>query len=140
MLGAVAAASQGLHCFQIDGMVNAESVCSLLIDLRLGHPGEPICVFLDNVPHHRARMVRELAEGFEINLVYLLQYSPNLNLIERPWRWVKMDCLLNAYRETYAAFKDANWQELSACGWLGVGFLGRFRVRYAEMIARVAGG
>lgn len=116
VLGAVDAMNQKLHYNQTDGMVNAESVCSLLIDLRVRHPGEPICVVLDNVPYHRAKIVRELAEGFEIELLYLPPYSPNLNPIERLWRWVKKDCLLNAYHETFGAFKDAVLASLESEG------------------------
>jgi len=34
-------------------------------------------------------------------------YSPNLNLIERLWKFVKKECLYSKYYETFALFKAA---------------------------------
>ncbi|MDR2447647.1 MAG: transposase [Treponema sp.] len=42
-----------------------------------------------------------------MHLVYLPGYSPNLNLIERYWGFLKKRILTNPYYETYERFKEA---------------------------------
>ena len=44
---------------------------------------------------------------FFIELLFLPSYSPNLNLIERLWRWIRKDCLNNKYFERFDDFKNA---------------------------------
>jgi transposase len=40
-------------------------------------------------------------------MLYLPSYSPNLNLIERVWKFVKADCLRSTYYEKYEEFTSA---------------------------------
>ncbi len=40
-------------------------------------------------------------------MLWLPTYSPNLNLIERLWKFVKADCLHGRYYATFALFKEA---------------------------------
>ena len=47
-----------------------------------------------------------------VELLFLPSYSPNLNLIERLWKWVKKDCLNSKYYESFDEFKDAINQSL----------------------------
>ena len=42
-----------------------------------------------------------------LELLFLPPYSPNLNLIERLWGFVKDTCLYNIYYEKFPAFKEA---------------------------------
>jgi len=42
-----------------------------------------------------------------IELLFLPSYSPNLNLIERYWKWLRKDCLSSVYYETFEKFKEA---------------------------------
>ena len=107
VLGALDAIDKSVRCIHTDGTINSETVASLLIDLRIAHRYEPISVVLDNVPYHRSSMVREVAICMGIELVYLPPYSPNLNLIERLWKWVKKQALSNATYQTYDEFKQA---------------------------------
>jgi transposase len=46
-----------------------------------------------------------LAEQLGIKLLFLPSYSPNLNLIERLWKFVKKQCLYNVYYENFEDFK-----------------------------------
>jgi transposase len=39
--------------------------------------------------------------------LYLPSYSPNLNLIERVWKFVKKQCLASVHHATYEAFTTA---------------------------------
>ena len=49
----------------------------------------------------------EKAKSLNIELCFLPSYSPNLNLIERVWKFVKKKCLYSQYYEKFPAFKDA---------------------------------
>jgi transposase len=43
----------------------------------------------------------------KIDLEYLPAYSPNLNLIERLWRFVKKQVLYSTHYEKFATFKKS---------------------------------
>ena len=47
------------------------------------------------------------AEVLGIELLFLPSYSPNLNLIERLWKYVKKACLYSKYYDKFKNFKDA---------------------------------
>lgn len=51
--------------------------------------------------------MQDLAAQLDIELLFLPAYSPNLNLIERLWKFVKKQCLYAQYYEDFTAFKDA---------------------------------
>ena len=105
VLGAYNAITQKLLTVVNESYINSASVCEMLRLLRLGHWGEPITVVLDNAGYQRCYLVREYAVLLDINLVLLPSYSPNLNLIERLWKFVKKQSLNNCYYETFDAFK-----------------------------------
>ena len=48
-----------------------------------------------------------LAAALQIELRYLPAYSPNLNLIERLWKFVKKTCLYSTYYANFHDFKQA---------------------------------
>jgi hypothetical protein len=56
--------------------------------------------------------VKELAASLGIQLVFLPPYSPNLNLIERVWRFIKKDVLGTHYFECLKKFHAALKQTL----------------------------
>ena len=109
VLGALNATTRRMARRETEGSVNAETVCSLLVDLHNQHAGSDarITVVLDNVPYQRARMVRRMAHLLDIELLFLPPYSPNLNLIERAWKHIKKLCLANRHYETFGEFKEA---------------------------------
>jgi len=77
--------------------INSESVCQLLCklgDLRLQ---VPMTLVLDNARYQRCALVQAVADTLGIELLYLPAYSPNLNLIERLWKFVKKQCLYSKY-------------------------------------------
>jgi DDE superfamily endonuclease len=49
----------------------------------------------------------ELAQSLNIELLYLTADSPNLNLLERLWKFVKKQCLYSIYYADFNAFKQA---------------------------------
>jgi transposase len=66
-----------------------------------------ICVILDNARYQRSSVVQATAKFFNIDLIYLPAYSPNLNLIERLWRYFKKQVMKNKYYPDYATFEHA---------------------------------
>lgn len=53
------------------------------------YAGKSIHIIFDNARYQKCKIVQGLAEELNINLVYIPPYSPNLNLIERLWKFVK---------------------------------------------------
>ena len=104
VLGALNAVTKKLLVVSNTGSINAQSVCDLLVQLRRAHRRLPISVFLDNARYQRARLVRDKAAELNIELLYLPPYSPNLNLIERFWKFVNRRCLYSRYYETFELF------------------------------------
>ena len=78
--------------------------------------GRPITVVLDNARYQKCALVQGLAQSLGITLLYLPGYSPNLNLIERVWRFVKKQCLRAVYHATYEDFTGAIDQCLATLG------------------------
>ena len=88
--------------------INAESVCLLLRAVAdAAVPGIPITLVLDNARYQKCALVAELAKRLGIELLYLTSYSPNLNLIERVWKFVKGECLRSKYYDNYDKFHSA---------------------------------
>ncbi|EHP83213.1 transposase [Methanotorris formicicus] len=50
---------------------------------------DAVIVVLDNLPSHKSKIVKELAEELDVFLVYLPPYSPDLNPIEFIWKCLK---------------------------------------------------
>ena len=88
--------------------INHLSVIELLEKIREAHKDNviPISIFLDNAKYQACNAVRERAVTLNIELMFLPSYSPNLNLIERLWRWVKKDCLNFKYYSKFSEFKE----------------------------------
>ena len=87
--------------------ITAETVCELLRLLAGSYPGIPITVVLDNARYQRCALVQTLAERLGMELLYLPTYSPNLNLIERLWKFVKKQCLYSKYYPDSESFQQA---------------------------------
>ena len=87
--------------------INAESVCSLLREVAAAGLKGPITLVLDNARYQKCAVVQALAVSLGIELLYLPSYSPNLNLIERVWKFVKKETLGCRVLPTYEAFTTA---------------------------------
>jgi transposase len=62
---------------------------------------------LDNAKYQKCKLLQELADTLNIKQLFLPSYSPNLNIIERLWKWTKTDCLNCKYYETFEKFKES---------------------------------
>ena len=107
VLGALNALTKEVIAVTNDTYIKSESVCELLEKLKKQHPDKPITLFLDNAKYQQCNLVKELAQQLGIELVFLPPYSPNLNLIERLWKWLKKKCLYSKYYEKFEDFKTA---------------------------------
>jgi transposase len=108
VLGAINAITHDLYCVCNQTYINALSVCDLLTQIRdKCKDNNPITIVLDNAKYQRCNLVQQLAEKLDIELLFLPSYSPNLNIIERYWKWLKKDCLNCKYYESFEEFKNA---------------------------------
>ena len=87
--------------------INAESVCALLREVAACGLKRPVTLVLDNARYQKCQVVMALAATLGIELLYLPSYAPNLNLIERLWKFVKKECLGSRVLPTYEAFTAA---------------------------------
>jgi len=87
--------------------INSASVVTLLERLAKDFSDRPITLVLDNARYQRNAYVMGEAVRLGITLLWLPTYSPNLNLIERLWKFVKADGLHGRYYATFAPFKEA---------------------------------
>jgi len=88
--------------------VNADSVCELLRAIRSKNPHDKkITLIMDNATYNRSAKVKKLANDLKIDLFYLPPYSPNLNPIERLWKFMKRKILYNKYYEHFSEFETA---------------------------------
>lgn len=107
VLGALHATTHQLVTLCNTGYINSHSVCELLTKLAARRTELPITVVLDNAPYQRCDLVRSAAQALGIELLFLPSYSPNLNLIERLWKFVKKKALYSRYYPTFADFQRA---------------------------------
>ena len=107
VLGAINAVTMELTTVTNDSYINAKSVCLLLKKLYLQYLDTPITLVLDNARYQKCKLVRRYAKILGIHLLYLPSYSPQLNLIERLWKFVKKKVLNGKYYPSFEEFKNA---------------------------------
>lgn len=107
VLAALNATTRELFTVKNLTYITSETVCELLRLLAGAHPGVLITIVLDNARYQRCALVQSLAQSLGIELLFLPAYSPNLNLIERFWKFVKKTCLYSKYYADHHAFQQA---------------------------------
>ena len=113
VLGALEAANRRLITVSNETYITAASVCELLRLIAADAAGRPVTIFLDNARYQHCALVESFAQQLNLELAFLPTYSPNLNLIERLWKFVKKQCLYSEYYADFAAFKAAILQCLA---------------------------
>ena len=89
--------------------INKFATIKLLNRLCRKHQTGKIHLILDNASHHHAKLVKLwIKKHRRFKLDFLPPYSPNLNLIERLWRFFHQRVLWNRYFETFDEFKKTS--------------------------------
>jgi transposase len=89
ILGALDYVTKKITTITNDSYISSVQVCELLKRIAVEYAGIPVYIILDNAKYQRCKLVQNLATDLGINLMFLPTYSPNLNLFERVWKYVK---------------------------------------------------
>src|SRR6476646_11124786 len=100
VLGAYSPDDHTLEAIEGTESCDAGLVCRLLRKVRAANPRKRLLVVLDNARYQRAYAVQALARRLRIPLLFLPPYSPNLNLIERFWKFLRKKVTRNTYYAT----------------------------------------
>lgn len=91
-----------------DDTLNAQSTVELFKEIEKKHPlATNIYFILDNARYYQCHVVKEYLVNSKIKLVFLPPYSPNLNLIERLWKFFRKKITKGQYYEKFGEFKFA---------------------------------
>jgi transposase len=107
VLGALNAVTHALITEINTTYITATSVCALLHKIATLGVSVPVTLVMDNARYQRCALVQDLAKELNIELLFLPSYSPNLNLIERLWKFVKKEVLNSRHHQDFKRFQDA---------------------------------
>lgn len=88
--------------------INAQSCIKLWQKQRRRHPGKTIINICDNAPYYHSRCLKDwLGQNPWCKVLYLPPYAPNLNLIERLWKYLRKQVISYIFYEHFAEFRIA---------------------------------
>ena len=105
VLGAIDYTTKKVLTVTNDTYITATEVCEMRRKVSAEYAGRTVHVVLDNARYQKCEAVRSLAAELEITLQYIPPYSPNLNLIERLWKFVKGE-LRTKYYDDFRDFQN----------------------------------
>lgn len=85
---------------------NAEKVVEFFQKIIEKYQNKNIIIVLDNAMYNHANYTTVYAELCGVELFFLPSYSPNLNLIERLWKFTKKKLVHNKYYEKFDQFVE----------------------------------
>lgn len=88
--------------------VNSKTLIELLSKVEEKYSDKVLInIVIDNASTHKSDEVNEyLKEHPRINLIFLPTYSPNLNLIERLWKFMRKKKINTTYYEKFKDFRE----------------------------------
>lgn len=107
VLGTVNAITKEIITLNNTTYITAQTIIAFLKQLREHYVDLPIKIVLDNARYQHCKLVEEAAKHLNIELLFLPSYSPNLNIIERLWKFTKKKILYAKYYETPHKFHTA---------------------------------
>jgi transposase len=88
--------------------INAQSTKEMYRLALEKHPeAEKIYIISDNAKYYKNKELKEWIQGTKIIQVFLPPYSPNLNLIERLWRFLRKKVINTEFYRTKELFREA---------------------------------
>ena len=105
VLGAIDYVTKKVWTVANDSYITAVEVCDMLRQIASEYGNREIHLVLDNARYQKCHAVQELATQLHIHLEYIPPYSPNLNLIERLWKFVKNELSAKYYND-FNAFRQ----------------------------------
>jgi transposase len=90
-----------------DERINAQSTIALYTQLQKHKRRGTIYVICDNTKYDRSRRVKDWVKTSRIVQVFLPSYSPNLNLIERLWKFLRKKVIDTHHYPTKETFHEA---------------------------------
>lgn len=87
---------------------DAKVFLSFLREIVNRYPNEKILMVLDNARIHHAKLIQPFLEAHpNLQLLFLPPYSPELNLIEGLWGWLKKSVIYNVFYKTVDEIREA---------------------------------
>ena len=86
--------------------ISSDTMVELLVKIAVGAT-RPITLVLDNARYQHCQKVKAEAERLGVQLLFLPSYSPNLNLIERLWKFTKSKALRGKHYNDFTLFQQA---------------------------------
>jgi len=96
--------SKSITTITNDAYITSEQGMRLMDKVLTLYPNPAIAMVIDNASYPRCNVVKNYAALRGVPFVYLPTYSPNLNLIESVWKFVKSEVLNAAYISTFDDF------------------------------------
>lgn len=91
--------------------INAQAIIRLLEAIKQKQKQGKVYIVLDNAKYHHARILNHwLLHHPRFKPIFLPPYSPNLNIIERLWRFFHQKVTNNHYFPTFQEFKETTMQ------------------------------
>ena len=106
VLGAWNAVTRELIRVSNTTRVSSDTMVELLLKIAKAVRG-PTTLVLDNARYQHCAKVKEEAARLNIDLLFLPSYSPNLNLIERLWKFTKKKALRGKHYKDFTLFQQA---------------------------------
>jgi len=104
VLGAVNAITKEIITLSNNTYITSATLIDFLKTLKEKFPDKPIAIVMDNARYQHCFIVKAMAKSFGIHLLFLPPYSPNLNIIERVWRFTKKKILYAKYYDKPSDF------------------------------------
>jgi transposase len=107
VLGAVDAISRKIVTLTNTTYITADTLIEFLKLLKKQFWDKPVIIVLDNARYQHCAVVEAMAASLNITLLFLPAYSPNLNIIERLWKFTKKKILYAKYFDKPKEFHQA---------------------------------
>lgn len=88
--------------------INAETTIAFLKEIEEYYQNKTrIIIIVDNARYYKNKKVTEYLKTSKIEFWFLPPYSPNLNLIERLWKFLRKKIINNKYYESFKNFRTS---------------------------------